>query len=163
VPWLLDTDACVQLLNNTSPALVTRLLAEKPRSVFLSAITVAELSFGAEKSARRAENHDKIEKFCAVFEVLPFETAVCSAYARLRLALERAGTPVGPMDMLIAATALAHGLTVVTSNEREFRRIEGLAVENWALGPTLVCDKSTRAAKRKPVRRPSRYPTRTKR
>lgn len=98
--------------------------------VGISAITLAELEHGVERSAKPDQNRVALREFCAPLEIQPFDAAA-NAYGRIRADLQRAGQVIGPMDLLIAAHALAEGATMVTNNEREFRRVEGLAVENW--------------------------------
>jgi tRNA(fMet)-specific endonuclease VapC len=94
-------------------------------------ITVAELWFGARKSARPAVTRREMDGFLEPFEVLPFDREAAEAYARSRLALERMGRPIGERDLLIASIALARGLTVVTHNVSEFARVPGLTAEDW--------------------------------
>lgn len=100
--------------------------------VGISAITLAELEHGVEKSARPEQNRIALTQFCAPLEILPFDDASASAYGRIRAALEKKGQVIGPMDLLIAAHALTAAHTLVTSNEKELRRVKGLRVENWA-------------------------------
>ena len=97
----------------------------------ISAIVLAELKHGVEKSSRPDQNRIALDKFCAPLTVLAFDDAAAGAYGRIRADLERDGQTIGAMDMLIAAHALAENAVLVTNNEREFRRVEGLAVENW--------------------------------
>lgn len=128
---LLDTDICIALIRRRSPLVAERLRQQPVGTVSLSAITVAELAFGAEKSARPEENRRALAQFLLPFVVAPFDTTATAAYGRLRAALERLGTPIGPLDCLIAAHAQSLGHTLVTANEREFGRIPDLAIENW--------------------------------
>ncbi len=97
----------------------------------MSAITLAELRCGIAASQRRAVNLAKLELFLAIFEIAPFDAPAATAYGSLRAQLQARGTPIGPLDTLIAAHALALGATVVTNNVREFGRVPGLKVENW--------------------------------
>ena len=97
----------------------------------MSSITLAELHYGAEKSARRLENLQAIDRFCARLEVLAFPERAAAHFGQIWRRSKRLGTPVGPLDMLIGAHARAEGLIVVTNNEREFRRLPGVRVENW--------------------------------
>ena len=97
----------------------------------ISSITLAELYYGAEKSARRAENLVAVEHFVARLEVLPFAARAAAHYGQVRAELERAGTPCGPHDMQIGGHARSEGLIVVTNNLREFARMPGLRAENW--------------------------------
>jgi tRNA(fMet)-specific endonuclease VapC len=98
----------------------------------ISAITLSELLYGVEKSARRSENFAILEEFAGRLATLPFPAEAATHYGRLRAALERAGTPVGPHDLLIGTHALSQDLTLVTNTRREFDRMPGLRVESWA-------------------------------
>ena len=92
---------------------------------------IAELRYGADRSARPKANHGRIDVLVAEIPFLEFDLDAASAYGRLRSRLEAAGTPIGPNDMLIAAQAMARGLVLVTDIVREFRRVRGLKVEKW--------------------------------
>lgn len=128
--YMLDTNICVYVIKNYPPKLRAKFnnVAEQ---LCISSITLAELAYGAEKSARRLENLQAIEQFVARLDVLEFSTKAAAHYGQIRAALERTGKIVGSHDMLISAHARAEGLTVVTNNMREFRRIPGLRTENW--------------------------------
>jgi tRNA(fMet)-specific endonuclease VapC len=128
--YLLDTNICIYVIKKHPPALREKFnaLAE---ALCISSITLAELQFGAEKSARRLDNLRSVEQFAARLEVLPFGVKAAVHYGQLRADLERAGKPCGANDMLIAAHARSEGLVVVTNNSREFKRMPGLQVENW--------------------------------
>ena len=128
--YMLDTDTCIYVMKNQPVELRTR-FSELAEQLCISSITLAELHYGAEKSARTMESLQAIEHFVARLEVLSFSPKAASHYGRLRAELERAGTPAGPHDMLIGAHARAEGLTVVTNNVREFARMPGVRVENW--------------------------------
>ena len=129
--YLLDTNVCVDYLSGRHPSVVQQLQRTAPQEVAVSAIAVAELRYGADKSARPDANHRRLDRFFAEVATLDFDHAAGSAYGRLRTSLERVGTPIGPNDMLIAAQALARDLVMVTDNVSEFERVEGLPVENW--------------------------------
>jgi len=128
--YMLDTNICIYVIKTYPPDLLERfnLLAEQ---LCMSAITLAELHYGAGKSERRLQNLQAIEHFSARLDVLPFSEKAAAHYGQVRAELERAGTPIGPHDMLIGAHARSEGLIVVTNNRREFDRIPGLRVENW--------------------------------
>jgi tRNA(fMet)-specific endonuclease VapC len=98
----------------------------------ISTVTLAELHYGAAKSQFPGRNQQALEAFILPLEVVPFDAAAAAAYGPVRAALERQGTPIGAMDTLIAAHALSLRLTLVTNNTREFARVQGLSVENWA-------------------------------
>jgi len=128
--YMLDTNICVHVIKNYPPKLRERFnqLAEQ---LCMSSITLAELVYGAEKSSRRLENLQAVEQFTARLEVLAFTPKAAVHFGQIRADVERLGTPVGPLDMLIGVHARAEGLIIVTNNAREFRRLPGLRVENW--------------------------------
>ena len=99
--------------------------------VGVSSVTAAKLSYGAEKSSRPEQNREALSRFLLPLEVLAFGDEAAAAYGRVRAALEKSGTPIGPLDTLIAAHAVSLGVTLVTNNVREFSRVPGLEVEDW--------------------------------
>ena len=129
--YLLDTNACVGLLRGSSPRVAEQLRRTKPTEVVLCSIVVAELLFGALKSARKTENLRAVRTFTSRFASLPFDDQAALHYARVRVELEAAGRLIEPNDLIIASTALASGLTLVTHNVSEFGRVAGLHVEDW--------------------------------
>lgn len=128
--YMLDTSICIYVMKTYPPALREKFnaLAEQ---LSISSITLGELRYGAEKSARRAENLTAIEHFVARLEVLPFADKAAAHYGQLRAELERAGTPRRPHDMQIGGHARSEGLILVTNNITEFARMPGIRVENW--------------------------------
>lgn len=128
---LLDTNTCIYFLNRASEKVVQQFKELSPSQIKLPSITVAELYYGAEKSNFKAKNREKVKRFVSTFEIVSFDEKACTAYAKIRHSLERSGTPVGPMDLLIASIGLAHNLTVVTNNIKEFKRVKGLKLQNW--------------------------------
>jgi tRNA(fMet)-specific endonuclease VapC len=128
--YMLDTNICIYVVRNYPPRLRERFnrLAEQ---LCISTITLAELYYGAEKSARRLDNLEAIRQFIARLEIVPFSAPAAAHYGEIRTALERAGTPAGAYDMLIAGHARSEGMTVVTNNLREFERMPGVRAENW--------------------------------
>lgn len=126
-----DTNTCIRYFTNRNAGVVQRMAATDPAEIVVCDIVKAELYFGAEKSQRRQTNLQLYDEFFAQFRSLPFNTAAAREYGRIRVALEAAGTPVGPMDMLIAAIAIANDVVLVTHNTREFSRIPGLQFEDW--------------------------------
>lgn len=128
--YMLDTNICIYVMKNYPLDLREKFnsLAEQ---LCISSITLGELHFGAEKSARRTENLTAIEHFTARLEVLPFEAKAAAHYGQLRAELERAGTPCGPHDMQIGGHARSEGLIIVTNTMREFVRMPGIRAENW--------------------------------
>jgi tRNA(fMet)-specific endonuclease VapC len=131
VTYLLDTDICIFALRRHARVLA-HVTAHARSQVALSALTEAELRVGVAKSATPTRNLRLLELFLAPIAVLDFASADAVSYAHVRAKLERAGTPIGPIDTLLAAQAVGRGLTLVTNNEREFRRVAGLKLENWA-------------------------------
>jgi len=129
--FLLDTNICIALIRYQPGALIQRLLAEPPGEVGISAITLAELAHGAEKSARPEQNRSALAQFLLPLEVAAFDQTAAQAYGWIRAHLERTGQRIGAMDLLIAAHALGLATTLVTNNLREFQRVPELRVEDW--------------------------------
>ena len=128
----LDTNICSYILRRHPISMIERFAALERSQVWLSAIVAAELRFGASRlgSARFSA---AVEAWLAGFDVRPWPLDATHHYAQLRAALERVGKPVGAMDMLIAAHALAEDSAIITNNAREFHRVPGLAVQEWAI------------------------------
>lgn len=129
--YLLDTDTCIYALKQKHGVL-ERMLGKPRDSIHLSVITESELRFGVAKSRSATKALRLLENFLRPLQVLAYDSSDAIAYARIREALESKGKPIGPLDTLIAAQAVARELTLVTNNEREFSRVPGLHVENWA-------------------------------
>lgn len=129
--YLLDTNACIRILNNSSASLVTRLRQHMPEEIFLSSVVKAELIYGAHRSSRAADNLRLLRRFFEPFTSLPFDDSCAGQYGSIRSELERAGMPIGPNDLIIAATAMNHDLILVSNNVREFGRVAGLQIEDW--------------------------------
>jgi tRNA(fMet)-specific endonuclease VapC len=129
--YLLDTNICIYAIKQKPEAVLQRFLAQDPADLCISAITYAELLHGVEKSQSPERNRMAVTLFLSPITILPFDGAAAEAYGRVRAALEQKGTPIGPLDTLIAGHALAADLTLVTNNVREFIRVDGLRVENW--------------------------------
>ena len=129
--YMLDTNICIFVMSGRGAALAERFEREAA-GLCLSSVTLAELAYGVEKSAARARNAAALAAFTARVALLDFDAAAAGAYGRLRAGLERKGSVIGPYDLMIAAHAMSRGLAVVTSNRREFDRVEGLAVEDWS-------------------------------
>lgn len=130
VKYLLDSDICIFVMKRRPPALVRR-LEQRANVSALSVVAYGELVFGETMSARRDEAAAHLAALLETLQVLPLPLAAARAYADIRAELQRAGRPIGSNDLWIAAHALADDLTLVTNNEREFRRVPGLRVENW--------------------------------
>lgn len=128
--YLLDTNSCIYALKGRG-RVAECLRKQMPDDIGVAMTTVAELWFGARKSVRQEANRREIDAFLKPFEVLSFDRPAAEAYAELRFALEKAGRPIGERDLHIASVAVSRGLTVVTHNLSEFRRVPGLVVEDW--------------------------------
>lgn len=129
--YMLDTNICIYIRKNAPPQVLEKLQACQPGEVFMSAITFAELMYGAIKSQATLSNLEKLQGLRAVIPVLEFDSKAAEAYGAIRADLEKQGLPIGSNDFLIAAHALSQNMVLVTNNEREFLRVNGLNVENW--------------------------------
>ena len=129
--YLLDTNICIYIAKRQPSAMASRFEKLRPGDVGMSIVTYLELVYGAWKSARKQENVATVQELSRLIPVQPLDTAVADHYGRIRSELERAGSPIGAYDLLIAAHALSLDLTLVTNNLREFARVRGLRVENW--------------------------------
>lgn len=129
--YLLDTNVCIRYLNGRSEEVRRRTEALLPGKIALCSVVRAELLYGALKSAQPERNLERLAYFFKGFACLPFDEAASDASARVRLQLEKGGRPIGPYDLLIAATAIANHLILVTNNTREFSRVDGLTLEDW--------------------------------
>jgi tRNA(fMet)-specific endonuclease VapC len=130
--YLLDTCICIYLINKRPLSLISKFKQHQPGEIGISVITASELQYGVAKSSRKEENQERLDAFLAPFDILPYDAEAVAAYGGIRAELEKKGQLIGPLDMLIAAQALSSGLILVTNNEKEFQRIPGLQIENWA-------------------------------
>jgi tRNA(fMet)-specific endonuclease VapC len=131
---LLDTNTCVYVLKRNQPAVVQRFASYETGELAVSTITVAELAFGAEKSARPEQNLNAIEHLLLGLTVVEFDYLAAREYGQIRAWLQRHGTPIGPLDMQLAAHARQLNLPLVTNNVKEFSRVPRLRTENWVTG-----------------------------
>lgn len=131
MPWLLDSNVRIHYLKNTSSPIADRLRRSAPSDILTCAIVRAELLLGALKYGNTEKRWAIVVETLAPYASLPFDDPAAEHYARIRHGLEKAGTVIGPHDMLIAAICMARGCTLVTSNTREFARIPGLVIEDW--------------------------------
>lgn len=129
--FLLDTNACVQVLRGKSPALVERLRSHPASEIRLSSVVKAELFYGARRSRRVAENLANVGRFVTPFICLSFDDLCAEHYGLVRADLASQGLAISSNDLMIAATARAHDAVLVTHNLREFERVVGLRVEDW--------------------------------
>lgn len=130
--YLIDTNICIYLIRQKSPALLEKFTRFPIGDIGVSSITVAELQYGVHRSAQHARNQQALEQFLIPLAILDFDYDAAQAYGRLSAHLEAHGTPIGSLDTLIAAHALAHQLTLVTNNVQEFARVPELTIEDWS-------------------------------
>jgi len=129
--FLLDTNICIYIHRRRPGKVLARFQKLEPGDVAISVITWGELLYGAEKSKQRKKALEILAEFKTFVPVLPIPESAGNTYGIIRASLESMGQPIGNNDLWIAAHAKAAGLTIVTNNEREFRRIAGLKVQNW--------------------------------
>lgn len=130
--YMLDTNICIYAIKHKPENVIQRFLQHDPEEMCISAVTYAELMHGVEKSMAVQKNRIAIAMFLSPITVLDFHAQAAEEYGKIRAELERKGTPIGSMDLLIAGHARSEGLILVTNNTREFKRVEGLQVEDWA-------------------------------
>ena len=129
--YLLDTDTCIYALKQ-DPAVLERMLSRSRADVAISVVTEAELRTGAAKSSSPVKTMRLVENFVRPLTIVEFTSSDAVSYANVRAKLERAGTPIGPLDTFIAAQAVGRKLILVSNNESEFGRVAALRMENWA-------------------------------
>jgi len=129
----LDTNICIFAIKNKSVRLLNRLKEKTKVGLYLSALTVAELEYGCANSQKVDKNRLAMLKFLSVLNILPFGDSDAVKYGQLRADLKRRGELIGPIDMLLAAQALANELIFVTNNTDEFKRVAGLKIEDWSI------------------------------
>ena len=129
--YMLDTNICIYAIKHKPETVIKRFLAHDPDEMCISSITYAELMYGVEKSQAVDKNRIAMSLFLSPITILKFSDRAAEEYGQIRAELERKGTPIGPMDMLIAAHAKAEKLILVTNNVREFERVQNLKIENW--------------------------------
>lgn len=134
IRYVLDTNACIALLNKTSPTLLARVCRHNPEAIGLPAPVAYELYYGAFKSRYAERNLKLLDKIG--FEIVPFDAGDARVAGAIRSRLEAVGRPIGPYDLLIAGQACARQLVLVTANTREFLRVEGLDCEDWSIAET---------------------------
>jgi tRNA(fMet)-specific endonuclease VapC len=129
--FLLDTNICILLIRQKSTQVLATLTSYAITDIGISAITVAELQYGVQRSTKQPQNQQALDQFLLPLTILPFDDGTALQYGRIRAYLEAQGLPIGALDTLIAAHAVQHNLTLVTNNIREFSRVHGLTVEDW--------------------------------
>lgn len=130
--YMLDTDICIYIIKKKPWGVLKYFERLHPDEISMSSITFAELMNGAKKSLRVEDNIAKLNELAEILEVKPFDRNAAIIYGDIRSALEKSGNIIGSNDLLIAAHALSLGCILVTNNEKEFSRVDGLKIENWA-------------------------------
>lgn len=130
--YMLDTNICIYSIKHKPEQVFLRLQEHDPSDICISSVTYAELVHGVEKSQAVEKNRLALALLLANIEILSFDAAAAESYGKIRADLEKQGTPIGPLDMMIAGHAKSLNYTVVTNNTKEFNRVKGLKSENWA-------------------------------
>ena len=130
--YMLDTNICIYVIKHKPVTVFQKLQNINPEDVCISSVTYAELVHGVEKSAAVEKNRLALSMLLANMEILDFDVDAADCYGKIRAALEKKGTPIGTLDMMIAAHAQSLSYTVVTNNVKEFSRVSALKIENWA-------------------------------
>ena len=130
---LLDTNICIYIIKQQPANVINRFLEYQIGDIGISSITLSELRYGAAKSAHREINAKALDEFIIPLEVVLYDEAAAHVYGDIRATLEKAGTPIGSLDMLIAAQALSLGIPLVTNNTREFLRVPSLNLLDWTV------------------------------
>lgn len=129
--YFIDTNICIYFLKGLYPELLKKIISSNPEDVKIASVVKAELLYGAEKSQKRDENLEKINKFLLPFEIIAFNSGAAEKYSLIRWNLEKNGTIIGPNDLILASTVIFNNGIIVTNDEREFARIPDLKTENW--------------------------------
>lgn len=129
--YLIDTNICIYIMNNRPHEVIQKFREVGVGEIGISSITVSELYYGASKSRQVSKNMHRVDEFLTPFEIFSYGENASKYYGDIRANLEKQGKVIGPLDMLIAAHALSENLILVTNNEKEFKRIESLRIENW--------------------------------
>ena len=131
IQYMLDTNICIYIIKRKPAAVIDRFRQQQISKIGISSITFSELEYGAAKSAKPEKNRYALAQFLAPLEILPYGGDSAIHYGIIRDYLEKQGSPIGSLDMLIAAHVLAIDCTLVTNNEKEFSRVPDLQIENW--------------------------------
>lgn len=129
--YLLETNICIYIINNSPKQVVERIKSLKPHQVKLSSISIAEMEYGASKSKNRESNCQALIHFASAFDIIEFNDSDAEVYGLIRAELEKRGQIIGPYDMQIAAQSISRDLILVTNNTSEFSRISNIKLENW--------------------------------
>jgi tRNA(fMet)-specific endonuclease VapC len=130
--FMLDTNTCIFLIRRKHPRLLQSIVSCNPGDLGVSVVTLAELEYGVAKSNQLDRNRNALAEFLLPLEIAPFDEMAARSYGIVRAHLESKGTPIGSLDTLIGAHALSRGITLITNNTREFKRIPQLQVADWS-------------------------------
>jgi tRNA(fMet)-specific endonuclease VapC len=131
--FMLDTNTCIYLIKKKIPKIIAHLERHFIGEIGISSITLAELQYGVANSERIQRNREALNEFILPLEIADFDEKAAEIYGSMRANLEKAGTPIGSMDMLIGSHAMSLGVTLITNNIREFKRIKGIKVVDWTV------------------------------
>lgn len=131
--YLLDTNICIYIIKKRPVQVLKKFEALFPGSIAISTITLAELHYGIMKSSNPKKNQEALDKFLIPMEIVSYDYSATIEYGKIRAELEKKGTPIGPLDTLIASHSRSLNLTLVTNNVKEFNRIADLKIENWSV------------------------------
>ena len=129
--YMLDTNICIYIIKHRPEEVIQKFMEHDPDDICISAITYAELVHGVEKSQAKEKNRVALMVLLSEIQIVPFDDLAAQSYGEIKAGLQKKGTPIGPMDTLIAAHAKAMNLTLVTNNTKEFVRVDGLKLEDW--------------------------------
>ncbi len=130
--YMLDTNICIYIMRKRPENVLKKFQSVEVGDICISSVTLAELMYGVEKNMHHQKNRVALEEFVLPLEIVSFDDVSASSYASIRADLEKKGTPIGPLDLMIAAHAISLDLILVTNNIKEFSRVPGLIVEDWA-------------------------------
>lgn len=130
--YMLDTNMCIYIIKRHPENVLKKFTALDVGDVGISSITLAELMYGVQKSHHQQKNKAALEEFTSPLEIMPFNEETATHYGNIRAFLEKKGTPIGSLDMMIAAHAQCLGSILVTNNKKEFSRVPNLKIEDWA-------------------------------
>ncbi len=131
--YLLDTNICIYTIRQKPAPVLEQFQKHDPGEIGISSITAAELWYGVGKSKQKEQNEKALSQFLLPLEIVPFDSQAAEAYGVIRALLENQGKPIDPLNTLIAAQAVSMGTILVTNNEREFKQVPRLQIENWAI------------------------------
>jgi tRNA(fMet)-specific endonuclease VapC len=132
--YLIDTNICIYIMNKRPAEAIQKFKRFELGQIGISVITISELQYGVSKSKFRKKNEQRLEEFLRPLEILIYDEIAAGTYGSIRFQLEKDGWPIGPLDLLIAAQAISRKLILVTNNEKEFKRVKNLKVQNWVNG-----------------------------